>query len=169
MTNNQLLPTGNFLEITKYLVIKLTQIQSNNNHSWIKIFCSYRNCVDFENEIDETSDKKSVSKSASIKSAQSSSLSQPAQNARGNEKVRIHSTITNIDSDGGGITNHIGGKQNTYEHNIAGNSSSVLNSTIPSSETEPLVKNPTGNGAATHPVWMQPLLTIDVTLSLFLN
>ena len=64
--------------------------------------------------------------------------------------------------------NHIGGKQNTYEHNIAGNSSSVLNSTIPSSETEPLVKNPTGNGAATHPVWMQPLLTIDVTLSLFL-
>ena len=63
--------------------------------------------------------------------------------------------------------NHIGGKQNAYEHNLAGNSSNVLNSTIQSSETEPLVKNPTGNGAATHPVWMQPLLIIDVTVSLF--
>ena len=109
-----------------------------------------RNCVDFENEIKPTTndvyDKSSMSKNASIKSTKSSSLSQPAQTKSRekeileNEQVRVHSDIKNIESESAGLMNHMGGKHN------------IINSSIQSSETEPLVKSPTGNGAATHPV-----------------
>ena len=87
-----------------------------------------------------------MSKNASIKSTKSSSLSQPAQTKSleneilENEHVRVHSDIINIESESGGLMNHMGGKHN------------IINSSIQSSETEPLVKSPTGNGAATHPV-----------------
>ena len=98
-----------------------------------------------------------VSKNAKRQSTQSSSLSQPAQinaleNDRGNEHVRINSNITNIESDNGAMMNHVGGKQSVYEHNIGGKSSNIIKSSIQSSETEPLVKSISGNGAATHPV-----------------
>ena len=98
-----------------------------------------------------------VSKNANRQSTQSSSLSQPAQinaleNERGNEHVRINSNLTNIESDNGAMMNHVGGKQSVYEHNIGGKPSNIINSSIQSSETGPLVKSISGNGAATHPV-----------------
>lgn len=111
-----------------------------------------RNCVDFEDETKSTRndayDKNTVSKNASIKSTKSSSLSQPAQTKsleneileKNNEQIRVSSTITNFDCDSSGLMNNLGGKHNK------------INSSIQSSETEPLVKSPTGNGAATHPV-----------------
>ena len=117
-----------------------------------ELFLSNRNCVDFEDETKSTRndayDKNTASKNASIKSTKSSSLSQPAQTKslenemleKKNEQVRVNSTISNFDSDSSGLMNNLGGKHNT------------MNSSIQSSETEPLVKSPTGNGAATHPV-----------------
>ena len=108
----------------------------------------------------DANEKNTVSKNTSRQSTQSSSLSHPAQTKaleneileRGKEQVRINSNIKNIESDNGAMMNHLGGKQNVYEHNVGGKPSNIINSAIQSSETEPLVKSPTGNGAATHPV-----------------
>ena len=105
----------------------------------------FRNCVDYQ---DETANINSKIKDTGEHSKAKNTNKQSSLKSSSRAQMNKHSNEVSND-----LINHTSGnEQNMYASNLEDKSNTMLNSCIPSSETEPLVKVKTTGNGATHPV-----------------
>ena len=104
-----------------------------------------RNCVDYQ---EETANINSKIKDTGEHSKAKNTNKQSSLKSSSRAQMNKHSNEVSNDL----INQKSGNEQNMYASNLDDKSNTMLNSCIPSSETEPLVKVKTTGNGATHPV-----------------